>query len=40
VEELPRKKNKGGDVVHVGVNNGKLVFTAAAPAGSEAASAS
>jgi hypothetical protein len=31
---------KGGDVVHVGVNNGKLVFTAAAPAGSEAASAS
>src|SRR5439155_474523 len=31
---------KGGDVVHVGVNNGKLVFTTAAPAGSEAASAS
>jgi ATP-dependent Clp protease ATP-binding subunit ClpC len=39
-EELLRGNVKGGDVVHVGVNNGKLVFTAAAPAGSEAASAS
>jgi ATP-dependent Clp protease ATP-binding subunit ClpC len=38
-EELLRGNVKGGDVVHVGVNNGKLVFTAAAPA-SEAASAS
>jgi ATP-dependent Clp protease ATP-binding subunit ClpC len=39
-EELLRGNVKGGDVVHVGVNNGKLVFTTAAPAGSEAASAS
>jgi ATP-dependent Clp protease ATP-binding subunit ClpC len=39
-EELLRGNVKGGDVVHVGVNNGKLVFTAAAPAGSQAASAS
>src|SRR5213595_1176246 len=39
-EELLRGNVKGGDVVHVGVNNGKLVFTVAAPAGSEAASAS
>jgi ATP-dependent Clp protease ATP-binding subunit ClpC len=39
-EELLRGNVKGGDVVHVGVNNGRLVFTAAAPAGSEAASAS
>jgi ATP-dependent Clp protease ATP-binding subunit ClpC len=39
-EELLRGNVKGGDVVHVGVNNDKLVFTVAAPAGSEAASAS
>src|SRR5207253_6549644 len=39
-EEILRGNVKGGDVVHVGVNNGKLVFTAAAPAWSEAASAS
>jgi len=39
-EELLRGNVKGGDIVHVGVNNGKLVFTTAAPAGSEAASAS
>src|SRR5216110_2391326 len=39
-EELLRGNVKGGDVVHVGVNNSKFVFTAAAPAGSEAASAS
>jgi len=29
-----------GDVVRVGASNGKLVFSVAAPAGSEAASAS
>ena len=34
-EELLRGNVKGGDVVHVGVNNGKLVFTAAAPAGAK-----
>jgi len=39
-EELLRGNVKSGDVVHVGANNGKLVFTAAAPAGSETASAS
>src|SRR5256714_9889914 len=30
-EELLRGNVKGGDVVHVGVNNGKLVFKAVAP---------
>jgi len=39
-EALLRGNVKGGDVVQVGVNNGKLVFTAAAPAGTEAGSAS
>jgi ATP-dependent Clp protease ATP-binding subunit ClpC len=39
-EELLRGNVKVGDVVHVGASNGKLVFSVAAPAGSEAASAS
>src|SRR5947207_269512 len=39
-EELLRGNVKVGDVVQVGASNGKLVFSAAAPAGSEAASAS
>src|SRR5438874_188041 len=39
-EELLRGNVKVGDVVQVGASNGKLVFSVAAPAGSEAASAS
>jgi ATP-dependent Clp protease ATP-binding subunit ClpC len=39
-EELLRGNVKVGDVVHVGAANGKLVFSVAAPAGSEAASPS
>src|SRR4051794_34592175 len=37
-EELLRGNVKGGDVVHVGVSNGKLVFSAAAPAAAASAS--
>jgi ATP-dependent Clp protease ATP-binding subunit ClpC len=36
-EELLRGNVKGGDVVHVGVSNGKLVFSAAAPAAAASA---
>jgi ATP-dependent Clp protease ATP-binding subunit ClpC len=39
-EELLRGNVKVGDVVQVGASNGKLVFSVAAPASSEAASAS
>ena len=39
-EELLRGNVKIGDVVQVGASNGKLVFSVAAPASSEAASAS
>jgi ATP-dependent Clp protease ATP-binding subunit ClpC len=39
-EELLRGNVKPGDVVHVGAENGKLVFKAAEPHGSQPASAS
>jgi ATP-dependent Clp protease ATP-binding subunit ClpC len=39
-EELLRGNVKAGDIVHVGVADGKLIFNVAEPQGSEAASAS